>query len=105
MPAIHGHSSSKIHGFRVSVGKLKYPWSTRNPRIPTRGCGYFASHIRDGYGWAFERDKSMGLGAGQPMDYPCSALIRRMRGHMLGWNMTIWKNEDVTSYNQNNELS
>ena len=74
MPAIHRYYSRKIHGFRVSVGKLKYPWSTRNPWISTRGYGYFASHIHGGYGLAFERCESMGMGVGQTMDYPCSAL-------------------------------
>ena len=52
----------------------KHPWSTHNPWISTRGCGYFATHIHDRYGLEFERGKSMGMGVGQPMDYPCSAL-------------------------------
>ena len=56
------------------MGKLKYPWITHDPWISTRGCGYFSTHIHGRYGLEFEGSKSMGMGMGQPMDYPCSAL-------------------------------
>ena len=57
------------------MGKLKYPWITHDPWIYTHGCGYFFTHIHGRYGLEFEGGKSMGMGAGQPMDYPCSALV------------------------------
>ena len=64
----------------------KHPWSTRDPWISTRGCGYFATHIHDRYGLEFERGKSMGMGVGQPMDYPCSALSQQQQQQRLNRN-------------------